>query len=367
MGPPENSYQPIYLETASHIGIIEMGSLRNVLQATTVSRQIRKQNETANIKWFTNSDGAKLLEYVPNVQAIDTETTDLEDNIAAIRGLGVVVNFNQTRQARELLARAKCVGGFVLNKQGKFSALPDYHPDLQRSMTDPTFKRTSRDTNPALMIRNLGLKARGLDYDLTLYSDSTEEADEVLERSFDKSFPHEIIGLNIGVGSSERLHQWGPKSFARLAIRLASANVHTGIAILSGPKDQEALDTFKSELNRQSRKYSIRTPNIKRMPNNLDIGTFMGLIDRMDRIVSADTFALHVAKALGVPTVALFGPTSHRSAPNNEADRPISAGKSCNPCQSDCNVRQVSDCMTDIPVGAVLRQLREQQAVLMTV
>jgi ADP-heptose:LPS heptosyltransferase len=77
------------------------------------------------------------------------------------------------------------------------------------------------------------------------------------------------------------------------------------------------------------------------------------LIKKCQVYISADSAPLHVAAAMGVPVVGLFGPTSPlRHMPPAEKFCVIKAELDCSPCyKPDC--RDIK-CMREIKVEEVL-------------
>jgi heptosyltransferase-3 len=72
--------------------------------------------------------------------------------------------------------------------------------------------------------------------------------------------------------------------------------------------------------------------------------------------VGVDSAPMHIAAAMGTPTVALFGPSGDKEwGPWNVAHRVVSADFSCRPCGLDgCGGGKVSECLTTLPVARVL-------------
>ena len=63
------------------------------------------------------------------------------------------------------------------------------------------------------------------------------------------------------------------------------------------------------------------------------LGDFIGLIAGCDLYISNDTGAMHVAAALGVPTLAIFGPTDEQATrPLGTRVQLVVGRAECRPC-----------------------------------
>jgi heptosyltransferase-2 len=101
-------------------------------------------------------------------------------------------------------------------------------------------------------------------------------------------------------------------------------------------------------------------------------GAFINLVGRTDlaqlsgvlalgaAFVSNDSGAMHLAAALGVPVVALFGPTDERatSPVGRRAARVLTSPAWCRPCMlRECPLDH--RCLSDIMVETVVRAVKE--------
>jgi heptosyltransferase-3 len=71
---------------------------------------------------------------------------------------------------------------------------------------------------------------------------------------------------------------------------------------------------------------------------------------------------MHIAAAMGTPTVAIFGPSGDREwGPWNVASRIVTSTEHpCRPCGSDgCKGSKISECLTTLPVAQVLAACEE--------
>lgn len=74
-----------------------------------------------------------------------------------------------------------------------------------------------------------------------------------------------------------------------------------------------------------------------------------GLIQQMDLLITNDSGPMHMAAAVGVPVLAVFGPTDdRRTGPYGKLNRVLTADVSCRPCFSrTCRVG-VTPCLTGV-------------------
>ncbi|HYR34474.1 MAG TPA: glycosyltransferase family 9 protein, partial [Burkholderiales bacterium] len=85
------------------------------------------------------------------------------------------------------------------------------------------------------------------------------------------------------------------------------------------------------------------------------------LTARARLFIGVDSMPMHLAAAMGTPTVALFGPSSENVwGPWNVDRRVVTSTHSCRPCGIDgCGGGKVSECLTLLPVDAVHAAARE--------
>ena len=185
-------------------------------------------------------------------------------------------------------------------------SFPEYYSNLVRALDMPTGPLTAR---------------------LDLHSSTISGARRLLE---DRGWTgeHPLVGIAPGAafGHAKR---WLPKRFAEVS-RMVSGSARGQCVVLGKSEDRDAVaDISGIDLVGQT-----------------DLTMLMGVVAHCSALVANDSGALHLAAALGVPVVGLYGPTDERySKPigrdESQSERilALSAHVFCRPCfLADCPI-----------------------------
>ena len=107
------------------------------------------------------------------------------------------------------------------------------------------------------------------------------------------------------VGGSKIPKRWPVERFVELARRLPPEIEN--VLLLGGPDERELLATIARDAAG-----SEGPAVIDLAARGLGLDSLRGVIERCRFMVTNDTGPRHLAVALGVPTIAIFGPTDHR-------------------------------------------------------
>ena len=164
------------------------------------------------------------------------------------------------------------------------------------------------------------------------------------------SAPGLLLGL--GAGTTHATKQWPAARFAALADRLAARFSGLRVRLIGGPADVELLAAI-AEL------VQVATLDEQDV-TGLDVAELAGAIAELDLLVGVDSGPAHLAAALGVPVVAIFGPTPMpRWGPRSGAGVGVSLELPCSPCSNFggpvCPQPERNHaCMQDLDVSTVL-------------
>jgi len=91
------------------------------------------------------------------------------------------------------------------------------------------------------------------------------------------------------------------------------------------------------------------------LAGKLSIKELGALTARARLFIGVDSMPMHLAAAMGVPTVALFGPSGELEwGPWNVAHRVLTSAHPCRPCGNDgCGGGKLSECLTTLTVDEV--------------
>ncbi|OGA65728.1 MAG: putative lipopolysaccharide heptosyltransferase III [Betaproteobacteria bacterium RIFCSPLOWO2_12_FULL_68_20] len=158
--------------------------------------------------------------------------------------------------------------------------------------------------------------------------------------------------VHLHPASRWRFKCWPAQQNAELLDRLAADGLRVALTAAPDPGELALVD----EILRRAR---ARPANLA---GRLSIKELGALTARARLFVGVDSMPMHLAAAMGTPTVALFGPSGELEwGPWNVAHRVVTSAHSCRPCGLDgCGGGKVSECLTTLavePVHAAVREL----------
>ena len=148
--------------------------------------------------------------------------------------------------------------------------------------------------------------------------------------------------VGIVPGAEWATKRWGEERYAELAGRLAGAGAT--ILLLGGP--------CRAGDGPRHRRAGAGSRCIDTTGNS--IAEALALLARCDLVVGGDTGLVHCARALGRPTVLLFGPTDPGRHVLGDRERVVRVDLECSPCHDHgperCPLGH-HHCMTELPVN----------------
>jgi len=206
------------------------------------------------------------------------------------------------------------------------------------------------------LLRPLGIPVNPSDRGLYLKvgGSAVEQASSYLDGN--RLVERPLVGMHPG-SSVERgmiLKRWPAENFAAVCDRVAG-QYGAGILLFGGREELPLREEIAARA--ESRPHIV---------DGIDFQTTAALIGKCACFITNDSGLMHVSAAMGVKTVALFGPTDPgRTAPFGDGHGIVRLGLDCSPCWSIHNlgvgmvrcVHPENICMTQMTIDSVMEKV----------
>ena len=198
-----------------------------------------------------------------------------------------------------------------------------------------------REDHALGLVRALGGAAEDTAVELRVASARAEEIEAWFAREGVRGAdPLVLVAPGASYGAAKR---WPPASFAACADALARRGCQ--VALIGSPEEKPLGRAVRDAMRADAWDWT----------GAFELGATAALVQRASLVICNDAGARHLAAALGVPCIALFGPTSvAKTARNLERVSVATSSVGCRPCyHRDCPTDH--RCLRRITVQAVVR------------
>jgi lipopolysaccharide heptosyltransferase II len=333
--------------------VVRLSALGDVLLATPAVRALKAAQPQARIDWLTHAAYAPLLEGLPFVDEVVPYRPGDDGGVrgsarlwSRIRGRRYDAVIDLQRKPRTALlslasgarlmlaAHRRTLGGMTAAGLGRDRPLRGPH-QAQRYMQ--------------AIGSLLGVPVEPGPLQIGLAPKTRAEADAEVEKLLGGA-REPLVAL--APGAAHATKRWSPARFAEVGRALCEGG-RRELVLVGGPADAAELDALRAGLG--------ALPAID--ARWLELPALAVLLARCQFVISNDSGPVHLAQAVGVPVVAVFGPTSpERWAPRGPQSRAVSLGLACSPCTNHggahCPLGH-HDCLRRLDVETVVRAARE--------
>ncbi|MHC4294886.1 MAG: lipopolysaccharide heptosyltransferase II [Planctomycetota bacterium] len=247
------------------------------------------------------------------------------------------------------LGRAKRIVGY--DRDGRGWMLTDKIAPLRDENGD--YKPIPTMDYYCELVRSLGVISESRRMSLGVTPDAEQEAESLFEQThLDRSRPIVMLNPGASFGPSKL---WPADRYAAVADTL-SARWDAQIIINAAPSEREVAKEVARSM--------MRRPAINLALRDNSISLLKSLLRRCSLLITNDTGARHVAAAMGIAVVTIFGSTDPTwSQIDYPRERIVRAEVSCAPCQSKVCFLPYGPtyhrCMTAVSIGEVLSAAEE--------
>ncbi len=328
--------------------IVRLGAIGDVANALVVAAALAREEPRPKVGWVVHDLAAPLVRGNPCVDRVHLWKRG--SGLAGLRRLmqelraeryGLALDLQRIAKSA-LFARlsgAPRVLGFDRARCKELSWL------LTTERVAPGDRHRHMVQQYLDFVRHLGLRARSPEHVLP--------SDPAAERRAD------LLVLELGgapilvnLGASKPANRWVPGRFGELALA-AAERFDAPVCLIGGPDDRRL---FPADVE------GVQGSRVRDLVGATSLVELWALERRARLFVGLDTGPMHLAAAVGLPCVILFGAADPRRT-GPWGDHAIArVGAPCAPCnQRECTMpRHI--CMEDLPVDLVLAQMEQALA-----
>ncbi|HTI38148.1 MAG TPA: glycosyltransferase family 9 protein [Vicinamibacterales bacterium] len=284
---------------AERILIVKLGAAGDVLRTTCILPALRAQHPNAQITWITGRSSTPLLDHNPHIDRVVSRDEAIERLMVEQFDIVFGLDADESGAALASLARAADRAGFVLDARGR---VVPANPAARRWWMmgiDDGLKRANRNTYPEILYEMCGLHGP---VEAPQFVVSPKARTAIAGRLRESLAPFRVvIALNTGAGQRWAQKKWTAGHFAGFVRLVRRVHSDWAVMIAGGPDEVSANASLLT---------STRDPGVFDGGCDHSLEAFGALLALGSVVVTADSLGLHMALALGVPAVALIGPTS---------------------------------------------------------
>jgi lipopolysaccharide heptosyltransferase II len=348
--------------------IIKLISVGDVLFTTPAVRALRLGFPRAHLTYLVGSWSKGVIEDNPNLNEVIVYDAPRHSSDRWRAWLSTLSCLRRVRRKRFDLAvifhRTSFAGLLAL-----LAGIPnrvgfDYHGQGRFLTRKVAYEVGKHEVDRYLdVVRCLGLSPGGLWTEMQVGKKEQDEASQLLRANGLKTDERMVAVLPGGgknPGTFMPTKRWPADRFARLIDEMVR-RFQVKVLLVGGPGDEEVVNDVISQ---------IQSPAVN-LVGKTTFKQLAAVLQRCQLFIGGDSGPLHIAAAVGTPTVGIFGPSDPRLvAPRGEKHLAVWKKVSCSPCYRPDIVTDAQDfsscskgsleCMGKILVDEVSVSVRRQ-------
>jgi len=273
------------------IGIIKLGAKGDVVRTLPLLLAIKDKYPESEITWITKESSKEIIETSPHVDniliiPIDQESEDFD----------ILYNFDIEPAATELTNKINAEKKYGFFSENGYPAALNFASEYYlNTLFDDELKKTNTKTYQQIMFEASELEYKKQHHPIYLTDDEKQYAETFINKN--NINRGKLIGIHVGSSPRWPSKKWNLENLKEFIIK--AKNKDYEILLFAG---LDEINYYKDLiLDLKDQEIKIHTNN----PYNTD-KEFFSLVNLCKKIISGDSFALHVALALKKPTIGLF-------------------------------------------------------------
>ncbi|OCL94150.1 lipopolysaccharide heptosyltransferase I [Aliarcobacter thereius] len=308
------------------IAIVKLSAMGDIIHAMSALQFIKKHNKDLIIDWFVEQAFSKVLQdnpdinniYEINLKAIKKDKKEIFNQVKLIKEYSKN-NYDLVIDAQGLIKSA-LVSFFLAKNRAGFCKKSTREGIASIFYTD----KISIDYDKNVIDRNCFLLSNALKFSISkedilnketflFYKDEDKTIYEYLKK--DKK------NILLVVGASWDSKMYSKEKFAKIVTSF----------------DENFIIAWGNDKEREVAEFISRNSNAKTLPK-IDLNSLKALISKVDLVIGNDTGPTHMAWALNIPSITIFGNTpAYRNTYTTKINKTIKSENEVNPLKLDKN------------------------------
>lgn len=316
-----------------HVLIIRLGSLGDLTHCLPVSYNLKKHCPQTHITWLVRERYKELLEMSSSIdEIIEIKDINPKRTLSRISEIFRIIKVIRSRKFDIILdLHCALITNFisiVSNSPLKFGI--DKRNELRLRILKccplPKGKEIHRINAYLSILNPLGISNQEIKYSLKIPPKNSAKTLSLL-KEYGYSSKDAVIALHPGTACE--IKQWEIERFAELS-SILTTRYDSKLIIIYGPRERRFEQDRIIKLFSPKARFALY-PSIKELA---------GLLERCNLLIGNDSGPIHLAAALGIPTISIFGPSNHLvSGPLGNKHKVIRKDVPCSPCYGRFSVK----------------------------
>ncbi len=306
------------------VAIVKLSAMGDIIHAMVALQFIKKSNPSIQIDWFVEKAFAKVLEHNPHIdniytvhlKAIKKDKLAIFNEVKALREYSKA-NYDLVIDAQGLMksavvSRLLCSNSAGFDKQSTREGLAS---SFYKHKVHIAYEENAIDRNVKVLLSPLNLqmdKKAILNKEPFLFF----KDEESVIYNYLSTTKKNILFV---VGAS-----WSSKIYAKEKFVEVAKALDANIIITWGNSDEKEMA-----------EYIAQQTDTKVLPK-LDLNSLKAVVSKVNLVIGNDTGPTHMAWALNIPSITLFGNTpGYRNTYTTTINKVLESNSKVDPCKLD--------------------------------
>lgn len=284
------------------ICIIKLGAKGDVVRALPILIGIKEKYSNSEITWITKLSSKEILEtssYINKILTLPLNTNEI-NNFFENSNFDILYNFDIEEEATKLAVEIKADKKYGFYSENNYPTCFNLSAEYYlNTLFDDELKKSNKKTYQQMIFEIAELPYKKQHHPIYLNEEDKKYAEDFIKRN--NINKEKLIGIHIGSSPRWPSKKWHLDNIKDFIIK--AKNKGYEILLFSGQDEKNYFQPLIQNLESQEIKIYLNNQD------NTD-KEFFALVNICSKIISGDSFALHVALTLEKPTIGLFFCTS---------------------------------------------------------